>query len=565
MVIQENGGKNPAQSEEYADFIVKYNQNVYGPLEELKDSEFEILNDNFAIVHFPLSVLGNVEINSYTYNSIPHCYTYMDLESLNVSGITRLQNHPYLNLKGRGTAIAVIDSGIDYTNPVFLNGNRTKIVRLWDQGLEGNGQEEVPFGREYTNEDIDRALAESSPLEVVPSMDTNGHGTFLAAAAAGSQNLAENFSGAAPEAVLIIVKLKRAKQYLKDFYLLPEEAEVYQENDIMSGVYYAMQAAQRLSMPLSICIGLGSSQGAHMGDGPLSQYLDSATRFPHNTVNVAAGNEGNARHHFMGSIEEEEEEKSAELRVGEGEPGFCMEFWGSAPAFFNLSLQSPTGEVLNISTAQGTGTQTLSYIFVETKIEVSYVPMERQSGSTLVFFRFLNPASGIWKFTVEARNEQRADFHMWLPVQPLISGETYFLESTPYYTVTNPGDAGDVITWTAYNYRDESLYLQASRGYTPAGIVKPDLAAPGVEVRVPLLNGGFGTASGSSLAAAYGAGATALLFEWAIVRGNALYFNGTGAKGFLIRGARRKENLYYPNPEWGYGILDLYHTFELLS
>ena len=564
IYMQENGGRNPAQSEEYADFIIKYNQNVYGPVEELSELEFQILNDNFAIAHLPLSLVGNLEINSYTYNAVPKCYTYMDLESLGASGITRLQNHPYLNLKGRGTAIAVIDSGIDYTNPVFLNGNRTKIMRLWDQSLEGDEDQAVPFGREYTNEEIDLALSQSSPLEIVPSTDTNGHGTYLAATAAGSPNLPENFSGAAPEAVLIIVKLKRAKKYLRDFYLLPEDAQVYQENDIMSGVYYAMQAAQRLNMPLSICIGLGSSQGAHMGDGPLSQYLDSATRFPHNTVNVAGGNEGNARHHHMGEIEEQKKEE-VELRVGEDETGFCMEFWGIAPAFFSLSLRSPTGEELEISTAGGTGMQVLSYIFVETKIEVSYVSMERQSGNTLLFFRFLNPASGIWKFTVETRNDRRGVFHMWLPVQPLVSGETYFLESTPYYTITNPGDASDVITWTAYNYRDESLYLQASRGYTPGGIVKPDLAAPGVEIRIPLLNGQFAATSGTSLAAAYGAGATALLFEGAIVRKNAPYFNGTGAKGFLIRGARRKETLTYPNPEWGYGILDLYHTFEILS
>ena len=224
IYMQENGGRNPAQSEEYADFIIKYNQNVYGPVEELSELEFQILNDNFAIAHLPLSLVGNLEINSYTYNAVPKCYTYMDLESLGASGITRLQNHPYLNLKGRGTAIAVIDSGIDYTNPVFLNGNRTKIMRLWDQSLEGDEDQAVPFGREYTNEEIDLALSQSSPLEIVPSTDTNGHGTYLAATAAGSPNLPENFSGAAPEAVLIIVKLKRAKKYLRDFYLLPEDA-----------------------------------------------------------------------------------------------------------------------------------------------------------------------------------------------------------------------------------------------------------------------------------------------------------------------------------------------------
>lgn len=88
-------------------------------------------------------------------------------------------------------------------------------------------------------------------------------------------------------------------------------------------------------------------------------------------------------------------------------------------------------------------------------------------------------------------------FHMWLPVQGLISPDTYFLESTPYITVTAPGDSTRGITATAYQYLDNSLYFQAGRGFTPNNQVTPDLAAPGVDLLIPLPGGAFGKASGA--------------------------------------------------------------------
>ncbi|MDO4274394.1 MAG: S8 family peptidase [Eubacteriales bacterium] len=555
----------PAQSERYGDFIIKYVQNINGPDEITSDTTFQKINEVFGILYIPLTVAGQMEINSYSYNSIPKCYTYMDLESLNASGITRLHNHPYLQLLGKGTAVAVIDSGIDYTNPLFRDENGSRILILWDQTLVGGPDEPVPYGRVFTKEDIDRALEADEPLEVVPSTDTNGHGTALAAVAAGNFVPGENFSGAAPGASLIIVKLKPAKTYLREFYLFPPDADIFQENDVMMGISYVMRWAYMHKMPLSVCLGIGSSQGAHLGDSPLSQYIDYAAGFSQVSISIAAGNEGSAQHHFVGTLDSPSSSVTAEFRVGSNNEGFTLEFWGEPPEVFYISIQSPTGEILDVSSSLGAGTQTLSFVFVETKVLVNYVAIERQSGNTLVYFRFLHPAPGIWKIVTRGRQSQNVNFHMWMPVQGLISPGTYFLEASPYNTITNPGNSIDSITVTAYQYRDNSLYLNASRGFTPEGIVTPQFAAPGVDIRVPLLNGGFGMASGTSLAAAQTAGVAALLFEWAIIRGNAPFFSGNSVKYYLQRGARREENVQYPNPEWGYGRLDLYHTFEILT
>ena len=554
----------PAQNEMYADFIIKYMGDFQEDLGDVPGLLFQKINSVYGVVYAPLREIGKLDINTYSYSFIPKCYTYMDLGSLSASGISRLQEQPYLQLKGKGTAIAIVDSGIDYRNPLFQNELGSRILCIWDQTLEGD-KKEVPYGKIFWKKDIDRALVSENPLEIVPSTDTNGHGTRMAAIAAGNYFPEENFSGAASEAMLIVVKVKQAKKYLREFYLFPSEAELFQENDIMMGMDFAIRNANDRNLPLSVCIGIGSSQGAHIGKNPLSNYVDYISQFSLNSVSIAAGNEGAARHHYAGRLTDRESQAVAELRVGDKDPGFTMEFWGEPPEIYHLFLQSPTGEVLDISASLGDVTQVLSFVFVETKIEVNYVSIERQTGYTLVYFRFIQPAAGIWRIFVQGREEQNASFHMWLPVQGLISEETYFLEPSPYNTITAPGDSLESITVTAYQYRDNSLYIQAGRGFMPDGNVVPQVAAPGVAVQVPDLKGNYGQASGTSLAAAQTAGAAALLFEWAVIRGNQPYFTGSSVKNYIVRGAKREDRITYPNRDWGFGRLDLYHTFELLT
>ena len=283
------------------------------------------------------------------------------------------------------------------------------------------------------------------------------------------------------------------------------------------------------------------------------------------SVSVAAGNEGAAQHHYTAELDYVKNQDTVELRIADKEEGFSMEFWGDPPDDYGISLQSPAGEKLYVSSSLGAGTQELSFIFVETKVLVNYVKMERMTGKQLIYFRFFHPAAGIWKVNVSKKGISGSRFHMWLPVQGLISPDTYFLESTPYITVTAPGDSTRGITATAYQYLDNSLDFQAGRGCTPNNQVTPDLAAPGVDLLIPLPGGAFGKASGSSLSSAVVAGAAALVQEWAIVRGNIPYASGNTVKFYLQKGAVREEQMEYPNPGWGYGRLDLYRTFEIIN
>lgn len=558
----------PAIDENYADYIFNYSASI-AYLESLQQLyPVNVVNDTYAIIYAPLPETSQVSINSYVYGSVPKYYVPMDTQSMNASGISRLHNQPYIPLRGDGIVVAVIDSGIDYTNRIFRNNDgSTRIAYLWDQTIiSENTPQKFDYGTEYTREDIDLALLSSDPFHIVPSTDTSGHGTFITGIAAGGENITERFIGAAPNATIIAVKLKPAKQYIHDYFLLPTDALVYQEDDIMTALSYIKDCARRLGdIPVSICIPLGTSLGAHLGSSPLANYANSLNRQSLTAVSVAGGNEGNAGHHYSSEIEASVGSEDVELRVGESENGFTMELWADSPATQSISIQSPSGEIQPLFLAPPYSEQTLHFVFLNTVILVNFILIENQSGRQVVMFRFSNPAPGIWKFILQNRNSHKMTFHMWLPVTPLISEDTYFLRSSPYTTITAPGNADNVITAVAYDYRNDSIYLNSSRGFSPDNTIVPTLAAPGVDIIGPLPGNKYTTRSGTSIAAAHVCGAAALFLEWAIIYENVPLLNGTGVKNYLIRGTRRPRNLEYPNPTWGYGILDLYNVLESLT
>ncbi|HEX3023288.1 MAG TPA: S8 family serine peptidase, partial [Lachnospiraceae bacterium] len=225
---------------------------------------------------------------------------------------------------------------------------------------------------------------------------------------------------------------------------------------------------------------------------------------------------------------------------------------------------TPSGEYVPRIGIRTNETKEITFIFEPTTIYVDYQLIENQSGDQLILLRFSKASPGVWKFQVYSRGIYPSDFDMWLPMNNFISTETFFLRSDPNITLLSASCARVPITVTAYNVEDESLYLNAGRGYTRVNLIKPDIAAPGVKIIAPTLNQGFQEVTGTSVAAAHTAGIAAMLFEWGIVKGNYKSMSSLDMKVFLIRGARRKTDLEYPNREWGYGILDLFNVFNSL-
>lgn len=552
-------------SNDFADFIVEYGQNPR-LLEQFPNGTVHVMNNRFAIVYVPASQLNARTISLFGYSVLPSCYGLNSEISLEASGVTRLRRTPVFNLRGSGVLVGVIDTGIDYTNPVFLhNDGTTKIMALWDQTIDSDQfPANYQFGTEYTSDIINQAITNPDPHSIVPSVDENGHGTALAGIAAGSEQQAEDFSGVVPDSDLVVVKLKPMKQIFREFYIIPEGAAAYQENDIMWGVQYVIEVARRLRRPLALCIGLGSSQGSHDGRGALSSLLSVGGDFPGVSISIAAGNEGNMRRHFFSRVDAQVGYSTVELNVGDTEQGFTMELWGEAPNTYSIDILSPAGEYIPRITEGLTVNREISFVFERTRIFIDYKLIESSTGDQLILMRFVNPTAGIWRFQVYTRGNLEGSFHIWLPMNSFITESTYFIQSDPYTTITSPGNAPVPITITAYNPLNNNLYQRASRGYSRIGTIKPELAAPGVNIQAPTLEHTFTQITGTGAAAAHATGITAILLEWGIVKNNYPGIDSVEVKKFLIRGASRVPTQTYPNRDWGYGIIDIYNVFDIL-
>lgn len=567
---------NSVASEDFADFIAPY----FTTPEEFIRSQgtdcIDFVNSTLAVVYVPLSTVTPSTYTSYTYSAVPKLYSLLDVTSMDAAGITPAGELPVLNNQGAGVIVGFVDTGINYTDSLFRNvDGSTRIIGIWDQTNNSDNSNNIenetakPFsafsalyGTQYTAEEINLALNSDNPASIVPTRDENGHGTFLASIAAGNRDERAGFSGAAPQASIAMVKLKPAKQYLRDFYLIRDGADAYQENDIMMGVSYLYFLARKYSMPLVVCIPLGTNIGSHMGMSRLGQYLNQVSLSNGSAVITAAGNETGARHHFRAVMDADTDEVTAELRVGEREAGFSMELWAENMGAYTVGFISPTGEVAREISVPLRGENTVSFLLEQTQITVYTQIADVSSGSQFIFMRFENPMSGIWRILIRNSLDIRETFHIWLPVRGFISDETYFLRPDPDTTITDPGNARYPITVTAYDHTKNSIYIHASRGYSLSGRIKPDLAAPGVNILGASVSGRRLTRmSGTSVSAAHLAGAAAILLNWGVLNANYPYLNTPVLKSIFVRGAQRNPALTYPNREFGYGTLNLYEAF----
>ena len=551
-------------SEDYRDFIVsELRQNLFTNLitEDTCTQEMQFIYES---VYLEKEIADPITFERFSYNSIPKCYTLIDMAAMTQAGITQIQNYPTLNLQGTGVMIGFVDVGIDYQNPVFRNiDGSTRIAGIWDQTIQsGTPPEGFAYGTEYRREQIDEALRSGNPLEIVPSVDTNSHGTFVASIAAGGVNEGEQFIGAAPDATIAMVKLKPAKQYLKEFYEIHTDAPCYQENDIMLGITYLNQLATELELPLVLCFALGTNMGGHSAVSPMTGLLEIYSVQANRAVVIGAGNEANERHHFLGRAENVNDVKTVEIRVAADVQGFCMELWTENPNIMAVTVVSPTGGSTGRIPIRREETQEFPFVFERSTVSVDYRLFLERSNAELIFFRFNRPVEGIWKIIVEPVQVAEGVFHLWLPMTEFLENEVYFLESNPDYTITEPGSTITGMTVGFYNGNDNSVAISSGRGYTRGGVIKPNYVAPGVNVTGATTRNQFAERTGSSIAAAITAGACALLLEWILYELGEEAVDSIQIRNLLTLGTERNPGEVYPNRTWGYGRLNLYKAFD---
>lgn len=567
---QLNSGYNASQNT--WELIVKYHDTLdmlipYGITVEYLIAGYAILTVPEELVE-SLSSVPSIEFVekpkryyfSPTTSSSPFSRTDF-LEDACVYPITR--RAPFLT--GEGVLVAVIDSGIDYTREEFRNPDgSTRILYLWDQtSPEGPAPEGFSQGREYTAAQLNEALISGIRF---PITDNSGHGTAVTGIAAAS-GTTSGYTGVAPLSKLLIVKLG-----------LPSEDGFPRTTEIMRAVTYAVRTGNALNLPLVINLSFGNTYGSHDGSSLLERFLDNASEIGRTVICAGSGNEGNSNGHaqvllspdtFAGSAASPQRtENPVRLTVGSYERSLSVQIWSHYSDRFRLFLRSPSGSLLELSPETNSGKA--SYLLDSTRLLAYYGEPSPYSVARELYLELLPEGqsylpSGIWEFRAEPIRITDGSLYYYLPAFAGRNARTGFLTPTPQVTLTIPSTASRVITVGAYDSRYDSYADFSGRGYestgrtigiVTSGLVKPDLAAPGVDLPAPDLYGGFTTVTGTSFATPIVSGVSALLMEWGIVQGNDPYLYGEKIKAYLRSGARPIRGIMnYPNNRVGFGAL----------
>lgn len=497
----------------------------------------ELLNE-YAILIVPESrIAWLAEIPEIEYIEKPKRLFFARADGKRASCMTHVQRPP-LNLTGRGVLVAVLDSGVDYRHPEFLNADGTTRIRaLWDQTLDGTLPEGYQIGSEFTQEQINQAL--SNPDSLPLTRDNSGHGTGVLAIAAGN-------NGVAYESEIIVVRLGT-----------PRTDGFPRTTELMMGIDYVVRKALEYRMPVAINLSFGNTYGSHTGTSLLETYINDISNWWKSVICVGSGNEGAAAGHASGKLSGVEIQ-NVEFAISSYEPSISLQIWKNYTDTFDIYLIHPNGTILGpfyerpaTQRYQAGRTELLVYYgepspySIEQEIYIDFIPM----GDYI--------DAGIWNVRLVPKKIVDGTYRMWFPSSAAIGSATRFLRPRESDTLTIPSTASGVITVGAYNAATDAYADFSGRGAEILGNQgKPSLVAPGVDIETAAPDDRYLSQTGTSFATPFVTGAAALLMQWGITDENDLFLYGEKVKAYLQRGARPLPGFReYPNNQVGYGAL----------
>ena len=530
-----------APSENTWELIVKYN----GNLDRLTGGiRVEPLIAGYAIVTIPENLIGAFS----RMEEIEFIEKPKKLYPQVTAGLGASCFYPLLQpvsgkaLSGQGVYMAILDSGIDYTDPMFRYADgTTKIAWLWDQGKRADAEkgEKPPqgffTGVEYSRKMLNANLQKNSERLTI---DVTGHGT----------NVAKIAVQGAPESELIVVKLDTARGTYPSTVSL------------LRAFTYVAKKAQAENMPVAINLSYGNTYGAHDGSSLLERFIDNITEVGRNVICIGAGNEGASAGHFAGKLSENEIQRIS-FAMGTYERSFSLQLWKWYADRMDISILSPAGEQYLIRN-QNAGGEAQQAVMEQTQLLIfsgrpqPYRKREEVYIDFIPVETYLN--TGIWTIEITPRRIANGELRLYMPSAVVRSENTRFLLPSPAQTLTIPSTAQKVITVGAYNAYVRSYAAFSGRGDADSDRAensKPDLAAPGVNIRIGEGEGGA-VVSGTSYATPFVTAAAALLMEYGIVQGNDPFLYGEKVKAYLHAGARQLPGYdIWPNDQVGWGAL----------
>lgn len=535
-------------TEKIWELIVKYSGSLTG-LSSLGVTVTELLNE-YAILTVPEPLVERLAlVPEIEYIEKPKRLFFSVNQGKAASCIPAVQNARY-DLYGDGVLVALLDSGVDYAHPDFRNEDgTTRILALWDQTIPGRPPEGYRIGTEYTQQEINEALAadtESARYALVPSRDVSGHGTRVLGIAAGNGRASGGrYRGIASRSPILAVKLG-----------MPREEGFPRTTELMQGLDYCIRKALELRLPVVVNISIGNTYGAHDGTSLLETYIADIANVWKSVICIGTGNEGYAAGHAAGILQERTTE-TVELAVGEYETAFSIQIWKSYLDEADITLISPSGRragpIQKLLGAQ-------RFVLEETEILLYYGEPSPYSQSQEIYLELLPRGdyvdTGIWTLELAAGEIRDGHYHIWLPSSAALNGGTRFLRASADTTLTIPSTARRIAAIGAYDSRTLTYADFSGRGGTCDLREKPVLVAPGVRILTTAPGGTYAEVTGTSFATPFATGAAALLLQWGIVDGNDPYLYGEKAIAFLKKGTRPlPAYAEYPNPEVGWGTL----------
>jgi len=491
--------------------------------------------------------LGKLATGSLAYilGSEPLNITPVDFKALSIF------KRP-LPFKGTGTLIGIIDTGIDYTHPAFIDSKgETRIVSIWDQTIGISSP--YGYGSIYDREEINQALKSPNPFEIVPHQDEWGSGTILAGIAAGYGKYEEGiYEGVAPEAEIVVVKLAPATLGMQGIYHSQYNPLGFSALDIARAVQYMASLAAQHQKPISICLPLGTNTGSHDGTSVLDNIIMTYAENPGVCVVLPTGEEANKRHHASGDLKENNQQK-IKLTIPKGQWGFMIEVWATFGDRLEVSLTTPKVEGEDISTVLLNVAQTHklpgnSFVWSQgSKIDTD-------TGCQIIRFRLGDPIEGEWTITVRGIVIIEGPYHIWIPKTGMILPETVLSTANPFTTIYNTSSATGLISVACYDRKSQSPTPSSGRGFARDRRIKPDFMVPGVDILGPLPGNKWGIITGTSPSSAITVGITSIVYEEQTTQG-VEPANTIGMKAILVEQVKREPTINYPSPSRGYGLL----------
>lgn len=519
------------------ELIVRYTGSLDGLRIRYPQIRIRELLNQYAVLIVPETLVDAVSQESVIEYVEKPKQLYFELQAGKaascINAVQQGMNNPF-GLFGKGTIVAVIDTGIRSESMEFRNADgSTRILNIWDQTT----------GTEYDRSQIDEALQnETKDTAGIPGADVLGHGTQVAAIACGS-------SGVAAQADILVVKLG-----------LAAKNGFPRTTQLMEALDYVVRKAIDYGKPLAVNISFGNNYGDHTGSSLLENFINDIADSWKCSICIGSGNEGLGAVHTGGTLTEDMEE-TVELAVSSYETGLSIQIWKDYWDDIAVEIIAPSGRNLGriqensrVSRIRYEDMELLTYFGEPSPFRIRqeiYIDMIPQT----VYIQ-----SGLWKFRLIPRSIRNGRYDMWLPAQGALNFGTGFTSPDSASTFTIPSAAAKAVTVGAYDAGTGSAAPFSGQGYIVeiggSLMVKPELAAPGVNVLVPSVSG-MARVSGTSYATPFVTGSAALLMEWGIVRGNDTFLYGEKLKAYLIKGAEPLAGAAVPDTQTGWGRLCL--------